>query len=48
MREDFEATCVSLIEVHLYHRSSYSAGRNDNVSIIDFKAINGFSGVALK
>ena len=38
MREDFEAAASSLIEVDPYRRTSRGAGRNADVSSIDFKA----------
>ena len=38
MREDFEATSSSLIEVDPYRRTSRGAGLNCYVSSIDFKA----------
>ena len=48
MREDFEATSNSLIEVDSYRRTSRGAGRNANVSTIDFKTGRGLSGVDLR
>ena len=45
MREDFEATSSSLIDVDPYHRSIRSAGRKADVSSFDFKAGRGSSGV---
>ena len=47
MREDFESSSSSLIEVDPYRLSSNSVGRNANVSSIDFKASSGSSGVDL-
>ena len=48
MREGFEAAASSLIEVDPYRRTSRGAGRNADVSSIDFKAGRGSSGVDLR
>ena len=48
MREYFEASSSALIEVDPYRRSSRSTSRNDNVSIVYFKASRGSSRVELQ
>ena len=47
MQESFEAVSSSFIEVDPCRRSSRSAGRNADISSIDFKADRGASGVDL-
>ena len=48
MREEFEAAHSYLIQVDPYRRSNYSAGHNDDVSSIEFKANWGYSLVDLR
>ena len=48
VRKDFEAASSSLIKGDSYRRSSYSSGRNTDVSSIDFNASRRSSGVELR
>ena len=48
MRENFEASHSSFIEVDHYRLSSSSASRNVDVSTVDFKASSGLSGFEIQ